>query len=255
MSQIKKAPVLFCILLSLAVFVSGCGDANPEATFDPDTGHPSGWLPAGHAARASAGIASCTECHGAALDGGISAVGCTTCHLGSATEIHPLGWGDFAYSRHGDYVEANGAVSCSNISCHGANLEGVAGSGPSCTSCHLGSESEIHPLSWGAFAYARHDEFVGTDGTTSCENGACHGPALSGVEESGPSCTSCHLGGVNSVHPTDWSSLLSHGAYATTNGLSSCANGACHGRDLMGVTESGPSCLQGISAGCHPWIP
>lgn len=196
MSQIKKASILFCMLLALAVFVSGCGDANPEAIFDFSDVHPAGWLPAEHVAAASADIASCTECHGEALDGGVAATPCTLCHLGSASEVHPLPWGDFAYSRHNSYVGANGTSSCANVYCHGA--------------------------------------------------------ALGGVAESGPSCTSCHMGGVNSVHPTDWTDDVSHGIYVGLNGTISCATAACHGLDLMGVVESGPSCFNGSEAGCHP---
>jgi len=188
--------MMFCVLLALAVAASGCGDANPEAVFGFDDAHPAGWLPAGHAAAASADTSSCTECHGTALDGGVSATACTTCHLGSPTEVHPLTWGFFAYSRHGDFVDANGTASCANVYCHGA--------------------------------------------------------ALDGVVSSGPSCTSCHMGGVNSAHPTDWTDNISHGLYVGLNGTSSCATAVCHGPDLTGVIESGPSCFQGNNAACHP---
>ena len=76
----------------------------------------------------------------------------------------------------------------------------------------------------------------------------CHGSDLSGGI-AGVSCTQCHLGGVNSVHPVDWGSNIInlHQDYATVNGTSSCANAFCHGTDLRGVVNSGPSCET-----CHP---
>ncbi len=118
-------------------FLSGCSNQNPESNFNPDTGKhtPSDWLPAGHMNAARAAIASCSQCHGPDLAGGISRVSCTACHLGGPTSIHPA-WVPLL-GKHGPYAETNGTAACANQYCHGLSLEGVSGSGPSCTKCHV----------------------------------------------------------------------------------------------------------------------
>jgi predicted CxxxxCH...CXXCH cytochrome family protein len=80
---------------------------------------------------------ACVECHGADLSGGISNVSCTACHLGGPTSVHPGTW-DPIYLNHGPSVSsgATPTSACSNALCHGTSLQGVADSGPSCTSCH-----------------------------------------------------------------------------------------------------------------------
>jgi hypothetical protein len=129
------------MLMAGLAAAAGCGDSNPQATFDPDAGqHAAGWLPSGHAAAAGANIASCESCHGSQLDGGISGVRCDTCHIGGTTSAHPVDWaGTAILTRHGPYVVANSTDSCKNRLCHGDTLQGVAGSGPSCNNvapCH-----------------------------------------------------------------------------------------------------------------------
>jgi len=130
-------------LLSAMALISGCGSTNDQAPFNADTQqHPASWLPAGHMTAAQPDAASCQECHGDDLGGGISKVSCTTCHLGGALSVHPATWeGDAILTSHGPYVVANSSHACENAYCHGADLNGVAGSGPSCSSgtavgCH-----------------------------------------------------------------------------------------------------------------------
>jgi hypothetical protein len=127
----------FLLLIGLAM-LAGCGSTpNDKASFSADTGkHAAGWLPAGHSATAKADSTSCQECHGADLSGGISGISCTGCHMGGPTSMHPVDWGTSILTKHGKYVVDNGSSSCSNANCHGANLQGVANSGPSCSSCH-----------------------------------------------------------------------------------------------------------------------
>jgi hypothetical protein len=273
MSPVKKYIVLFFLLSVAGTITVGCGDSNPEATFDPvsgEEGHLPEWLPAEHAISAASDLASCAECHGPDFFGGISELACTSCHLGSETEVHPLDWEAFAYARHDTFVETNGNAFCAIASCHGAGLGGVQGSGPSCiTACHLGGLDAIHPAEWvdidtGVdFGYVRHVRFVDDNGTASCENSACHGGGdaqqnilpLSGVEESGPACLDCHLGDefingqwVFSFHPPEWDvNFELHGDFVASMGTASCSNQRCHGSDLGGVTSSGPSCFI-----CHP---
>ena len=221
MPQIKLAdllPILFSSVLFLAL--TGCGDTNSEVDFSSDSGvHPAGWLPDGHATVANSQIATatfnCTQCHGNDLLGGISQVSCFTpansgtststsgCHLGNGLQVHPLQWGQYAYALHGTYVQQQDptAASCANVNCHGANLMGVAGSGPSCTSCHLGGSAfSAHPAGWNTAADLAaptppgplHAQYVGANGTSACSNIVCHGANLQGVFLSGPSCNECH---------------------------------------------------------------
>jgi hypothetical protein len=184
------------MLIVLSGFLlAGCGDSNPQVTFDSLSGkHQNNWLPSGHTAEAKAHPESCADCHGSDFLGGVSKVACTQCHLGNPNSIHPVRWGNFAYALHGIYVRANGTSSCANIYCHGANLQGVAGSGPSCTQCHLGGPTSVHPAAWDN-NIALHKDYVGSNGTTSCRNTVCHGANLQGVFLSGPACAACHPAG------------------------------------------------------------
>lgn len=206
MSQIRKPSLMLGLLLSLCVLtLAGCGDTNSQANLNTDSGkHPANWLPLAHSQAATANIESCTECHGSDFAGGISKVSCTECHLGDEQNVHPLSWGSFAYAQHPAYVAQNGTSKCANVYCHGADLTGVASSGPSCTSCHIGGVNAVHP--WTAFndfstgRLPRHGQYVlggaGVSGTASCRNTVCHGANLQGVAASGPACSACHFGGV-----------------------------------------------------------
>ena len=135
MSQIMTIGRFSLLFLIGLMGLAGCGSSTPndKATTTP---HMAGWLPAGHSIKAKVDNASCQECHGADLSGGISGVGCTGCHLGGPTSAHPIAWGDAILTTHGKYVVANSSNSCRNGYCHGPYLQGVADSGPSCSSCH-----------------------------------------------------------------------------------------------------------------------
>jgi hypothetical protein len=120
----------------------------------------------------------------------------------------------------------------------------------------MGDQQNVHPLDWGYLAYAKHSDYVTQNGIASCNNVYCHGTSLTGVTSSGPSCSSCHLGGPMQVHPgsytdkqtdfdnwaTNTTSSNFHGTYVATNGVNSCENAVCHGTNLQGVTNSGESC-------------
>ncbi len=233
MSQIKTTICLTALALSLSL--SGCGDTNSKVVFSPDSGkHLPGWA-INHQGSAKADQETCFECHGENLDGGISKVSCTTCHLGSAEAVHPLQWGQYAYARHKGYVATNGTTSCANSACHGAALTGVPGSGSSCaTACHLGGPAAKHAGTW-AF-YSSHANYASANGIAKCSTSVCHGTASTGVFLSGPSCYQCHLGGVSAVHPATAGSWrdADHKGYTLT-GLTNaqtrakCDIAACHG--------------------------
>jgi uncharacterized protein YjbI with pentapeptide repeats len=250
MSQMNRRQVTGLFLLIGFLLLAGCGSSvNSPSAIDPAReGHAPGWLPAGHAAAAHADATVCTNCHGSDYSGGISTVACTQCHLGNALNIHPLDWDDLVGTKHAGFVKSNGNSACANVNCHGADLAGVNGSGPSCTSCHLGGLNSVHPLDWDDAVATKHAGYVKSNGNSACANVVCHGAELTGVNGSGPSCTSCHIGGVASFHPVDWGTLTyaNHPSYVAANGTTSCSNVACHGADLTGVAGSGPSCTS-----CH----
>jgi len=134
--------------------------------------------------------------------------------------------------------------------CHGSDFSGGL-SGVSCSECHLGGTNSIHPLVWSQYTGTIHATYVKDNGNTKCANAACHGTDLGGVELSGPSCSSCHMGGPDSVHPLDWSAagalVTKHGEYVkSVSSYASCATKYCHGVKLEGVAGSGHSC-----ATCH----
>jgi hypothetical protein len=196
-------------------------------------------------------IGVCAECHGDDYGGGISRVSCTQCHLGGVSAVHPSSWGTGSQIDlyHGPYAQTNGTTACANTYCHGTTLIGVAGSGPSCTSCHLGGPTSVHDATFSQNTGTTHAPYTVANGTSACANASCHGTTLSGVTGSGPSCTSCHLGTPTSVHPTDWGAaiLTKHGLYVVDHGSTgACANANCHGINLQGVAGSGPSCRS-----CH----
>lgn len=242
-------------LLTGMLFLWGCGSSatNSDVVRDPATGadHPADWLPLQHALSAESDLTPCTTCHGSDLSGGITGVSCTQCHIGTATTEHPVSFDNYSWvpKGHSLYADSNGTTSCSNVYCHGSDLSGVAQSGPSCTSCHIGGVTSVHPANYNGNAWvpAAHSIYVDANGNSSCSNIYCHGADLSGVTDSGPSCTSCHLGGVGAVHPAGWETNdLLHGQYVEANGTGACSNAVCHGTTLTGVPLSGPSCFS-----CH----
>ena len=205
MSQIKRTSPASAILSMLLLFslflLAGCGEKSAQSDLDPVTGqHPAGWLPTGHMVEAKAHIETCASCHGADFRGGISTVACTRCHLGNQLSVHPNQWGQFAYGLHGSFVTLNDpvATTCANGNCHGANLDGIGGTGPSCALCHLnGNKFSAHPADWNTLAdftslVPKHAAFVGSNGTSACSNIVCHGQNLQGVFLSGPGCNACH---------------------------------------------------------------
>ncbi len=205
MSQINRtspASVTLSIVLLLSLFLlAGCGDKNAQSDLDPVTGqHPANWLPSGHKPEAKAHMETCSPCHGVDFGGGISKIACTQCHLGNQLSVHPNQWGPFAYALHGSFVKLNDptAATCANALCHGTNLDGVGGTGPSCALCHMnGDKFAVHPADWNTILdfsspVPKHAAFVASNGASACSNIVCHGQNLDGVFLSGPSCRACH---------------------------------------------------------------
>jgi hypothetical protein len=253
MSPLRKESLLFFpLFLLFLVALAACSSSNSQSSFDPESGkHPAGWLPSGHTTAAQAAIGTCTPCHGADYGGGISQVACADCHVLNGQSYHPSLSGQSGYFVHADYVTANGNSSCANALCHGTKLDGVGGTGPSCTSCHMGGINDIHPVAWGQYDYAYHGATVKQSGTAACANAACHGANLDGVGGNGPSCTACHMGGITSYHPLQWGGLaINHKTKAGYSDFNGCKNSTCHGAKLEGVYLSGHAC-----SACHTTPP
>ena len=134
----KRIIPVSIILLAALIAAFGCSSSpNPQSNFNPDTGkHPTGWLPAAHMSAANVNNTTCADCHGADFNGGIAHIACGLCHMGGPTSMHPAGWLRDACFNHGTYATGYGTTACANLYCHGTNLSGVSGSGPSCTKCH-----------------------------------------------------------------------------------------------------------------------
>lgn len=184
MPQIKPSHLILSMAVALAL--GGCGDKNPQAVYSAEAGgHTSDWV-ASHKTSAKAALESCVSCHGENLDGGISKVSCTACHIGSSTAIHPLQWGNYAYARHKKFVEDNGTSSCATAVCHGAALTSCA------IECHLGGTLQKHPAVWPTLS--GHKGYLATieNISESCKASACHGTDGKGVFLSGPACDQCH---------------------------------------------------------------
>jgi len=138
--------------------------------------------------------------------------------------------------------------------CHGTDYNGGT-SGISCTQCHLGGVNSVHPVEWGTSIDSAHAAYVDTNGNTACANTNCHGTKLEGVDNSGPSCTSCHLGGASAFHPVSFGmgtqALLNHASYVMANGSTGCATSSCHGVNLTGGI--GPACVTCHTSGSYPF--
>ena len=80
----------------------------------------------------SASSTSCDTCHGAGYS---QTTVNATLHMNGtvdATSAHAPGWAD--KTQHGYSANNSGLAGCKT--CHGTNLDGVGGTGPSCTACH-----------------------------------------------------------------------------------------------------------------------
>jgi len=161
---------------------------------------------------AANGTSSCANaaCHGAALTGvaGSGSSCATECHLGGPVAGHPAGWTKLQpYSIHANYTRINGFAGCSTRACHGTDSTGVFLSGPSCTLCHMGGITAVHP----AFPDWRNTDHKGyiqpgltiTQTREKCDSAACHGtfndatkPGQIKVDKT-CGASSCHAGDLN----------------------------------------------------------
>lgn len=227
MPRVRSYQLLVLALFTGLLMLSGCSDTNTTGVFDPDSGHPSGWI-ATHPPFALPDAGDCTSCHGANLGGGVSGVSClnSACHHDSTPNwisLHPA-------SALPD------AASCTI--CHGTDLDG----GLSQVSCLLSACHHDTISNWVSVNInnpanehgASAKRAPGSSGFISCK--VCHGNNFSGGI-SGTSCFACHFAGA--PHPT--ASLLVTGSlwrddnlptHTTTDNDNAPVCGECHAGGL-----------------------
>jgi hypothetical protein len=280
MSPVSRS--LRVLLVGVIAFgLIGVGCSKKRGTpFDPDAGHPDDFFRT-HPAEYRAAGASCFECHGADLLGGVAKVSCSSvsrdgraCHPGGPGG-HPNGWRSL-------HTATDPALAPTCAACHDNPANALA---PNCFNtslCH-GPRSG-HPADWRT-AHTRtnptqavlcaqcHDNPANGLPAGCFNNSLCHGsrsphPAgwLAAHSSTDPgqaaACAQCHDNPANSLppncfntslchgtkagHPAGWSAASQHGAAAKGSpGMGSCTT--CHGSGYTGGT-SGQSCFP-----CHGW--
>jgi len=192
------------LLLMLLPLASGCGDATPQAAFNPTTGsHASGWGMA-HKAAARDDVTSCTGCHGSNLSGGVTAVSCMSpnaingmrCHATSPA-VAPTG----CTSCHG--TPPNGQAAPNRAAAHAKHL---VMAGVTCSTCHDGRGAgtaahargidTVSPLPV-AYRAKTFSAFGYNAATGSCSGIACHGGVTTPSWNTGSinvatGCLTCH---------------------------------------------------------------
>jgi predicted CxxxxCH...CXXCH cytochrome family protein len=224
--------------------------------------------PPSHAATSTA----CHDCHPGTVkvDGSIDVAG--GLHADGLVEAlggHPQGWADPA--QHGAAAKT-ALASCRT--CHGAQLDGAGGTGPSCETCHAAAgyrswqanctfchgakRASYDPSNLASAAPPRGT--AGETATTDVAVGA-HARHLSGGAN-GPAvaCADCHVVPVDLAH-VDGAAAVTFGGGATRGGASPSWNGAtcastyCHGATLAGGTNPTPSWTGGSAQAacgtCH----
>jgi len=193
----------------------------------PGLDHPTaGYVISNHVSKAQADITLCKKCHGTDYSGGGSGTACTKCHMESETKTHILSWYPDISVNHRDYAKTNGTSKCSNQYCHGTDLKGVSGSGPSCSSCHT----------W-PYTAPTCTTCHGTppDGTTPPNTAGRHSvhTAFQGVN-----CATCHLGAGSGTtkHQNGVVDIIINSVYNAKSGTPSydstqdtCSKISCHG--------------------------
>ncbi len=235
--MMNRALYLFFLGIIFSMVLPGCGDPRSSASFDPVTGkHSSSWVQE-HGSRFLSDALICYECHGDALDGGISELGCfsserdgVACHGSGA--FHGPGWGD--PDLHGPDAKAiperyKGFQECRV--CHGDDFSG----GIMRVSCYTSSCHDLgvphSPAPWNSVSggYMHMDtNWQNTDVCAICHLGETSTPAPAGTPVNCFNNTLCHG---NVSHDEGWET--DHALTARSDNTS-CAADSCHGTDYRG---------------------
>jgi predicted CxxxxCH...CXXCH cytochrome family protein len=238
---------IFCLTVACCALFA-CGKSNDKApALGSSNKHPDGWLIA-HRSAYSKNSASCAECHGADLKGGITKVDCFnqgalgSCHAsghGPRNVPHPIPYKEGAL--HGAEAKKD-LVYCQ--SCHGT-IGGPGSSPPprfnisigtlknGCEDCH--KKYTAHPPASGATTgWIGHATALGMGNNCTL----CHGIDLTGSPATGaipaiPGCNSCHTGLVPGTIPTS----------------GSC--GSCHARPPVTGSHTVHNALAGVAGVCN----
>jgi predicted CxxxxCH...CXXCH cytochrome family protein len=193
------------------------GGRHLDGLVEASGGHPAAFSdpqsPEFHAFTANQGLASCRECHGAALDGAAAwAPGCTTCHgEGFATRCT---------SCHGGVELANGAPprptwggegDPRRVGAHTRHLAGGAVSrGVACGECHAVPADPFQPGHVDAAVQVAFGGPLGgavggswnypATGAPTCSSTYCHGNFLRGNVANTPSWTGVNQAACGSCH-------------------------------------------------------
>jgi len=234
--------------------------------------------------------AACGSCHGlppppphtTSADCGSCHAGYTATSVNPATHIngtvdvtsaHPAGWSD--PTQHGYTVNRQGLSTCKT--CHGSNLDGVGGTGPSCDSCH--STAGVTAW-WSSCTFCHGNATTGvasppvdTQGgsLTSNVSVGAHAVHVGTALMTGMTCAQCHPDRTGSNVITDPTHIdgngiaeVTFGALAKTGGAAatytrtsatqaSCATVYCHGGYTGGAnaTVSWTSTVALSCTSCH----
>lgn len=218
----------------------------------PGLDHPAAaWVVADHKTAALADSTTCRKCHGADYLGGGANVACNSCHMEDRTKVHLLSWYSDVQLNHRAYALTNGTTSCSNQYCHGTGLEGVTGSGPSCSTCHswpfsegaCGSCHAIPPSGTVSPDVAgRHSVHTGLGSFITCDT--CHSGSGSGTVN--------HQNGTAEVKLADaYNAKSGAGAFNATG--NTCASVSCHGGKTSPDWPGGTIDVNSQCTTCHSY--
>lgn len=261
----------FALMALLCVCLWSCSNSNDKAVIVDSTGkHPDLWAVASsggsHPAFYISTADKCSECHGADLKGGVSAVSCFSasrsginCHPAGPSG-HPEGFagpGLHGVNAKSAAVGSLGMAFCKN--CHGADYRGAGSSKKDCIGCHKLTNPTTNaphsPAPWRGGARTH----VTVDPGNAAVCAECHlNGANSAVKPSpaapvgtAPDCfnnTLCHgvTGHANESQP--WSAAANHGARGKIN-LGACQS--CHATPSSGVNPRFNVAKANLANGCE----
>ncbi len=241
MSPVNKMVMLGALILSGMMVLGGCGSSteNSQAPFRESMGHPEGWFPDGHVQPAMTDPASCIECHGDDLSGGISGVSCLTCHVNGSPFVLTG-----CTSCHGNppsgSTAPNRAGAHNNVDGHFAPQVTLP---DACNTCHNGAgtgtanhDNGVVDVNFLSAYSAKSGTAVYNNADGTCSNVSCHGgqttpPWLTGTIDVGTQCTSCHTYGTS-----QYNSFVSgqHGLHVNVLQIA-CV--ACHDTTKLAVNH------------------
>ncbi len=212
-----------------------------------------------HGPAAKADLTYCQACHSDQPAGGAGsnprfnvprgslANGCEDCH--PTNTAHAVPWTGANATSH----QTAGNMSNACVLCHGANLDGVGGVGPACTSCHTAGSPLIllnctschgKPPTGAVYpdiagAHAKHNNLTGV--TNICDT--CHNGAGSGTTEHDDTIVEVAFSGTTYNAKTGTASYNEAGF--------SCSNVSCHGGQTTPNWQSGTINVNAQCTSCH----